>query len=383
MLSQSSPPQDKKKTPLPSSRPRAFAALAATGFIALLMIFLAYRFIDIVGGHFIFADNAITVHSRSVGESYIFYSQSDSAITLYPWEYYDANADNYENYISKYDDASQGELFWLRDYYDDGNLYDQLRYHFYQSVPEIKPTILRSYGSLYELMNYNGILRDLSVSYANHQYFYYYQKDLKIDKTAYRLSFALNSQLELLSFRCIPITEYPPTEAEINLAKNRLTKLINDNYCNSFTLLLYDILYQTEVFENYQLTAASDSSNTFYLNRELLTGEIMTPESDDNGSNGNYNKNSNNSNYNLTIYDQEGEHIVNTAPLKLEKDVADVVEQTISRDAETIKEIADGLSQTQIVANGDDLLVVLPNLNLVLHFAPDTNTFTGFNRINS
>lgn len=373
MKSHSSTSADNK--PL-KSRSHAIFALAATGFIALLMIFVGYRFIDIVGRHFIFANNTITVHSGSVGESYIFYSQSDNSITLYPWEYYDVNAPHYEDYISNYDESSQDELFRLRDYFDKGYLYDQIRYNFYQTVPEIKPTILRSYGSLYELMDFDGLLSDLSVSYANHQYFYFYQKDLKIDQTVYQLSFALNSHEELLSFQCIPVTGFSPTEADVNLAKNRLAKLINDNYCNSFTLLLYDVLNYAELLENYRLTTSADDNYTFYLNREFMFVEIIEQEAEDAG----------NSNYSiLETYDKDAEYMFNT-PLKLEKDTAPVIEHFLADldyDTETVKKISDGLSQTQIVISGDELLVVLPKLNLVLHFAPDTNTFTGFNHINS
>lgn len=392
-----------------------FGPLFITVLIACLIIFIGYRFIDIVGDYFMITDTAITAHSNFLNDSYIFYSQSDSDITLYPWAYYDDSAPNYYEYVMNYDQLYTDE-FDLNNYIDANELYEQIRYSFYQSVPEIKPIILKAHSSLYEIMDFDNIMYDLSVTTFNNQLFFFYQKDLTIDDEVYNMSFAMNNRLELLSFQCRPLNNSSYTQIGMNLAKRQITKLINDNYCNCFTLLIYDILYHERILENYKVVSNSYGDYTFYLNSELYydywekhqeEGEFPSEQDDYDKS---YYSDYNEYYYNINVSDADDDvdgttwETIKNSVVFDDKDISlliteteeapsmmidtnvtytsDILDNIFAADDITLTEISNHLYQKQMIVRNDELLVIIPDNNIVLHFDPYSNVFTGFNRIN-
>lgn len=365
--------------------------LFATLLLSVMIITVGYRLLDIAGNHFINTDSNIEVYSSYENNSYIFYAQSDSDIALFPWDYYDSSNPNYYDYLSNYSQLYRDELD-LRDYMNVEKLYKKIEYSFYKSMPEAKELIDTS---LYDIMKFNNIAYDLSVSNeASGLYFFYtktisfeveiedntnsettdnneyedtdtenfeteYLNDTENDSEkepetrtySYDLSFAFNSKLELLYFKCCPThnnSEY--TSTTFSIAKNQLTNLINFNP-GSLSMLICDMLYQNNILQNYNLVRISDNNYTF-----TVSDSYGEPADDDS-----------------TIGNNEYDSYDDIPNDNKASGVSD----------EELSEIAKKLSQNQIIETNNEILIIIMNCNIVLHFDPLEKAFTGYNLISN
>ena len=365
-------------------------SLSLTVLLACFIILAGYRLLDLVGDYFIMADDRIILHTNAINDSYTFYSQSDNDIILFPWAYYNENSTSFYEYILNFDQLHSGNSIELKDYLDVHLLYEELHYNFYHFVSDIRPVIEKMNTTLYDLMDFDNMMNDLSVTKINNRLFLFYRKELLINEETYLLSFAADNKLRLLSFECKKQEDNDFTQIEHSLAKNRLTKLVNSNYCDCMSLLIHDILYRSGILKDYRVHNTFSGDYTFALDALMITElqnnyeiEITNVDSgymyeDDQESIPGSDETSDESEN--TGSNQSSPENTASAIL-LDKEYLVLLLDTIFAGDTTLSDINKYLNQKQIIERNDELLVIIPDNNLVLHYDPYNNLFTGFNKI--
>lgn len=289
-------------------------------FMMLLMtciiIFAGYRALAVAGNYFIISDNTIKTYPLENVDSYVFYSQTDSELTLYPWNYYDS-AESLSSLELYKDNAYTDFMLVNLDY-----LYDTIRYYFYKTIPvSVKDEILSSDKSLYEIMDFQNITEKLKAKSIGTMDYYFYDETINIFGVNYRLSFSFGNYL--YSFQCRQELDADMYSRDnMHLGNQYLSNFIHYNEQENLNLLLLDISMFENYLENYALIYIDADNISFNLSEKLI---------------------------------KENE---------LYKD-------------EDIKKTS--YSSYQIVETKDELLLILADINIVLHFDPINRMFTGFN----
>lgn len=299
-------------------------------FIMLLMtcviIFAGYRALAVAGNYFIISDNTIKTYPLENVDSYVFYSQTDSELTLYPWNYYDS-AEPLSSLELLYPDKALTDFMLVNSDY----LYNTIRYYFYKTVPlSVKEEILTSGSSLYEIMDFQNIIGKLKAKTLGTTDYYFYDETINILGINYRLSFSFGNYL--YSFQCRQELDADMYSRDnMQLGNEYLSNFIHYNEQENLNLLLLDIFTSENYLENYALTYIDADNISFNLSDERIEDSEL------------YSKN----NSSIPYTDDNTEKI--------------------------------SYSSYQIVETKDELLLILADNNIVLHFDPINRMFTGFN----
>lgn len=230
-----------------------------TLLIAFIIIALGYRSLDVAGNYFILSNNEISTFSTSQEGSYVFYSQSDSEIVLFPWNYYEESVPPEKLY------TNTDEEFNINNYLDLYSLYLNLEYYFYQMAPESVIQYLSDNNIyLYTEMNFNSIAADITGKSTNtSEMYFFYKKELTFNNDTYIMSFAFNEFSDIYSFQFKPV--YP---------ENTITKDVMTNGSNFLKLFLGEQETTSEnLTEEYEDFTSADSSVGKVLENEIALQE--------------------------------------------------------------------------------------------------------------
>ena len=166
-------------------------SLIITLLSTILIITIGYKALAFAGDFFLRNDTEISYLATDNLTTYVFYSQSEDELNLYPWNYY-YDAVSFQTYTGKDIPASY--------FFDTWDLYNSLTYYFYRMIPEETATLLYKEDiPLYERMDYSDLANDLFVKTVNNEPVFYYSKDLNLPDQTYNLRFTF-SYSGLLSF---------------------------------------------------------------------------------------------------------------------------------------------------------------------------------------
>lgn len=309
-----------------------FFLFIITLMMTCVIIFIGYRSLAVAGNYFIMSDNEIKTYPMESDDSYVFYSQSNSEITLFPWNYY-ADSVSLDELYPNEDDSKTAYLLTDADEFE--YLYLQVRYYFYKTIPvSVKEGIISSGSSLYDLINFQDISEKLTARTISNITYYFYNEIIPINGTDYRLSFSFNDLLSIYSFQCRQIVDEDMYSADnMRLGNEYLSNFINSNDQSNLNLILLDIIQDDNYLENYAINYLDADNISLNLSEETM------------------------SNYKL-------EH---------SKDSYEVYFHL------PYQEISN--SSYQIVETKDELLLVLADNNIILHFDTISRMFTGFNHM--
>lgn len=337
--------------------------LLHTFFLATIIIVIVYNLIATTGKYIIKMDSKINSYSLDNNNSYVFYTQADADISLFPWNYYNSSNDKFlvnDNVFSFNDDYMTNEII------DIDSLYELIRYNFYQTVPNIKPKIIEKAGSLYDIMNFDNISNDIEVIFANDNYYYYYTKTLDIVGTKYNMSFSFSiydNVPELLSFNCCKdYSDEIYTETNFDNGKTTLAAFINSDSQGYLNLLIYDIYTKSELLSNYKI---NHSKGKCVLDINPPYDQIYSDL-----KNGIYEEYYYSSNVDLSEKYEDTESEEFTVEFSY-NDIVDIINSSLKLNNNSY----------QIVETEKDLLLILIDEQIVLHFDPIEEIFTGFNYI--
>lgn len=309
-----------------------FFLFIITLMMTCVIIFIGYRSLAVAGNYFIMSDNEIKTYPMESDDSYVFYSQSNSEITLFPWNYY-ADSVSLDELYPNEDDSKTAYLLTDADEFE--YLYLQVRYYFYKTIPvSVKEGIISSGSSLYDLINFQDISEKLTARTISNITYYFYNEIIPINGADYRLSFSFNDLLSIYSFQCRQIVDEDMYSADnMRLGNEYLSNFINSNDQSNLNLILLDIIQDDNYLENYAINYLDADNISLNLSEETM------------------------SNYKL-------EH---------SKDSYEVYFHL------PYQEISN--SSYQIVETKDELLLVLADNNIILHFDTISRMFTGFNHM--
>lgn len=256
-----------------------------TLILAFTIILFGYYTLDVAGSHFIISNNDISKYSSHSDDSYVFYSQSDSEIVLFPWNYYKSSTPLLSMVLNFSYQADSSGYFYSNYYYSSDDLYQHIEYYFYQMAPNNLISYF-SYNnlSLYDEMDFYSIDSNLNATIIDDTIYYFYKKELSFNGDNYLLSFSFDSTSYIYSFQLRPI--YPETtitkdvmENGSEFLKDFLNKQISssessddadNNSKNNSTI---------DVFDNdmYLRVEASENSSTFNNSYQIIEtdGELL------------------------------------------------------------------------------------------------------------
>lgn len=300
--------------------------LIITFFMAVAIILTGSLILEIIGNRLVASDTTVKTYSINDNDYYMFYTQSDSDITLFPWNYYNPDGVIFDDYFNELTQDYEYD-YNIDDYVDFFDLYDSIRYYFYQSIPSVKQYVTEKDSSLYELMDFDNIFQKIVMTKDTSGIYYFYNEDIDINNQTYHIAFALNSKFEILSFKCSnKLDPNAYTEDIINSGKKSITSFINENQQINLNLLITDLKNRAGILTSYQLE--------------------HNPETDE---------------YTVDVLDQI-------------YDVYDESEQDFAVSTPTSYSY-------QIVETENDIMIIILDANIVIHFDPVMQVFTGFNLI--
>lgn len=305
----------------------------ATILITIIILVTGYNILAKAGKYYLNLDGKITKLSTDLGVDYVFYSQSDDDLKLYPWNYYDLAVKFCET----------PEMLNSENLFDLNGIYKQVTYYFYRTLPQNICQYIYDKDSipLSTRICFDSFLNDIYVSVVNGEAFYFYQKEIAIDSVHYQLTFSFNSASKINSFQIENIkNKSNVSSSDLDNGKSFLSTYIDIKDKNYLSLISYDILTNKNLFENYSLEKS-------YYNYEY-TNELQSSE-----------KSEINDNFTDSSIIINKDNNAGLSGIEEEK-------------------IYDKTSY-QIVETKDEILIILLESNTVLHFDPISKMITGFN----
>ena len=240
-------------------------SLIITLLSTILIITIGYKALAFAGDFFLRNDTEISYLATDNLTTYVFYSQSEDELNLYPWNYY-YDAVSFQTYTGKDIPASY--------FFDTWDLYNSLTYYFYRMIPEETATLLYEEDiPLYERMDYSDLANDLFVKTVNNEPVFYYSKDLNLPDQTYNLRFTF-SYSRLLSFEIKSVSDTLLTDDQMNKSKQFLTDYINSDESNSIAIIYSDIFNQRGLYDTYSLI--NNSYNKDKYDMEISGNEDLT-----------------------------------------------------------------------------------------------------------
>lgn len=315
------------------TRSKNILAFLKTIILASLIIVIGYKILAFAGNYFIYDKSKVSTLSSESKDSYVFYSQSDSDITLFPWNY-SANSITFNKYYEE-----DGAILFS-DIIDTDMLYNSIRYYFYKMIPASqKDHIFQSEGSLSNLINYDNIKQNISVSTAEFDCFFY-KGVITIGSFSYNLNFSFSSGGYIYSFQCQEIhSDEDYTNDIMTYANTCLSNLIYSDTSNDISSIESDILYLSGSLENYTLNITDFSDITLNFSQDW------------------YDKY-----YSEEKYEDEG-----------------MSDNTYNKYRQSNNEINSENNLYQIIKAQNEYLIILSDSNIILHYDPLLRVFNGFN----
>lgn len=220
----------------------------------ILIITIGYKALAFAGEFFLRNDTEIRYLATDNLTTYVFYSQSEDELKLYPWNYY-YDTVSFQDYIGKDIPASY--------FIDTWELYNSITYYFYRMIPEKTASLLYEEDiALYDRINFSDLAKDLFVKIVNNESVFYYSKDLNLPDRTYNLRFTF-SQSGLLSFEIKPLSDTLLTEEQMDRSKQFLTEYINSDESNSIAIIYSDIFTQRGLYDSYSLINSAYSKDKY------------------------------------------------------------------------------------------------------------------------
>lgn len=340
-------------------RTNNFFAFIKTIIIASLIITIGYKFLAMAGKYFVDDNRGITPLSAENNDSYVFYSQADSDITLFPWNYYDSSISYHNFYNNSFGNGDDGDDSYentLSDFVDTTNLYNNLVYYFYKVIPtDQKNLILTTDSSLSELINFYYMEPNLRVDTTNSTLFYY-NNNIDIGNYSYDLNFSFDYSGYLYSFQCQEIHNDEDYTNDIMTNGNTyLSNLVNDSGQKKISSIFDDIIYLLDMLDNYFIDASDSSDIKINIINE---NNIKYIEDKSDYDKANYDKTNN----------QQSDYL------------SDGESEMPSNDGQSSNQyLYSEQNSYQIVKTHNEYLLILSDSNIVLHFDPLLRVFNGFN----
>lgn len=314
------------------SRNKHILPLISTVIIAFLIIYTGYRVLAKAGTYLTADNNNIISVSPDNGDSYVFYSQTDNDIVLFPWNY----SNNAVSFINYYDSS-----LIASDIIDTLNLYEYMRYYFYRIIPEKQKNYIFSNDlSLAEIMDYDNLETYLTFN----QGYYFYSHIIDINDSSYYLSVSFNSKGYIYSFQCREIRQQTEYSTDImDKANSDLTEFLNDDSMNYSGYLLKDIYELYGILDNYMLNTLKNSYSRLNFKEDMYYDKSLGKVEIYISSQLNGNDSSENSNYSDISYSTNNSY--------------------------------------QLVKTQYEYLVIMTDLDIILHYDPVSHIFNGFNII--
>lgn len=315
------------------SRNKHILPLISTVIIAFLIIYTGYRVLAKAGTYLTTDNNNIVSISPENGQSYVFYSQADNDIVLFPWNY-----SNNAVSFTKYYDSS----IYASDIINTVNLYEYLRYYFYRIIPEKYTNYIFSNDlSLAQIMDFDNLEKYITFN----QGYYFYSKMIDIYDSSFYLSTAFNSRGYIYTFQCREIRQQTEYSTDImNKANSDLTEFLNDNSMNYLGYLLKDIYELYGILDNYMLNTSYNSYSRLNFKEDIYY----------------YEKN----------------------PGKSEIFTSSQLTDDYSDESSKYPDISYSTNNSyQLVKAQYEYLVIMTDLNIIVHYDPVSHIFNGFNII--
>lgn len=264
----------------------------------------------------------LTQISTDSNISYVFYSQLNDDLTLYPWIYY-SDAVPFTEF--------HGTDLTEQEYNDSINLYESIRYLFYKMIPDEQKKYITSIdSSLKEIMDYDHMEQFTKVKLVNNRIIYFFEKDIAVGDCSYHLAFAYRETGSILSFQCKKAESSDSYTPNImRNGKSNLNQFLEDPSSSYLNYMLYDMFAMQDLFTNYSLKLSNQKDIDMNMKKEYSKLE--------------------NSSIDAAIKDNSD--IFYFSPY-----------QTY-----------------QLVETKDELMIILLDSNIVVHYDPVNNLFNGFN----
>lgn len=334
-----------------------------TIIFASVIIIAGYTILAKASNFIIRYDNKISPVAVEKNDSYIFYSQTDNDVTLFPWNYANDSVDamTYSDfYLNNVDEFNYD--ITLSSIVDTGNLYDYLRYFFYRTVsPDLRKYMTANDISLSTVMDFTNLGNYVTV-YSGSTTYFFYKGRINIDNYSFDLDFSFDSSGFLYSFQCQRINNsYSYTDEVMQNGNKVLSSLVSENNRDTLLLLVNDILFLNDFLKNYYLNISSSSDISVNLEEDAeISYDISI-----NYTNDYYEK------YIMddSSYDYDIE--------ELEKNREENYDKYFKyRDADFTN---DDQNSYQIVKTKNEFLLILSDSNIVFHYDPLLRVFNGFN----
>lgn len=336
-------------------------SLIKTVIFATAIIISGYIILAKASRYFTNYDNKTSPVSITNNTSYVFYTQANSDVKLFPYNYAD-NAMTYPEYYAKYH-SSQKYDESLASVVDTINLYDYLRYYFYRTIPtDSREYMTNNDISLASVMDFNNIARYTTVSFSNNgNAYFYYKGEITVKNDSYNLDFSFDDKGYLYSFQCQLITgENLYTDDVMDKGNNVLSNLVADSNLDSFVLLANDIIFLTGNLKNYFLTSAGNDEIIINRNSDVVNHSIQTD---------------------IDIFSSDKTY--ESYEEKFDNDFLEIYENSennlYSTDSDSKYLTNESQNSYQIVRTKTEYLLILSDTNIVFHYDPLLHVFNGFN----
>lgn len=320
-------------------------SLFKTVIFATVIIISGYIILAKAGRCFTNYDNKTSPVSIADNTSYIFYTQANSDVKLFPYNY----ADNAIPYPEYYDES-------LTSVVDTINLYDYIRYYFYRTIPnDSREYMTNNDISLASVMDFDNIAKYTTVSLSNTgNAYFYYKGQITVQNNSYNLDFSFDDKGYLYSFQCQMITnENLYTDDVMDKGNNILSDLVADSNLDSFVLLANDIIFLTGNLKNYFVNSAGNNEIIINRNPDVENHSIQTD---------------------IDIFTYEE---------KVEKNFFKLYENSENDLYSTYSDYKyltnESQNSYQIVRTKTEYLLILSDTNIVFHYDPLLHVFNGFN----
>ena len=332
-----------------------------TIIFASVIIIAGYTILAKASRYIIRYDNKITSVAIEKNDSYVFYSQTDSDVTLFPWNYANNSVDTmtYSDFYMSNVDAFTYDIT-LSSIVDTGNLYDYLRYFFYRTIPpDLRKYMAANDISLSTVMDFTNLGNYVTV-YSGSTTYFFYKGRINIDKHSFDLDFSFDSSGFLYSFQCQRINSSDKYTDEVMKNGNKiLSNLVSERNRDTLLLLVDDIIFLNDFLKNYYLNISSSSDISVNLEENAENNLDITI-------------NYTNDYYEKYLQDDSSYDID-----EFEKKRKDYYTKYFEyKDSDLTN---DDQNSYQIVETKNEFLLILSDSNIVFHYDPLLHVFNGFN----
>ena len=292
---------------------------------SFIIIFIGYHTLDIAGNYFLLNTDKISISNKTDNNSYIFYSQTDNDILIFPWNYYKESLP-----LTEEDKIDDGDTKYSLNKNFITSLYTSINSLFYETIsPDLSVYLYKNNSTLYDELNFDFIFdKLLTYTDSEGEQYFFYNENKTINDTTYNFSFAFDRNIKIYSFKCREV--YSENTANV------------DTLTNGYT----------------------------YLNHLINNGDISKelPSLCEKNSE-------------VISYD-EASALINPTEATKENIEADIYINDYKNENDTYSdtEVDTNTSYQIIESNGEYLLISL-NEMIVYYFDPVQNKFTGFNYI--